>query len=71
MIRFLVSLLALTIAAQAAAQSPHTHDHSFGDADKWAKVFDDPKRDAYALDREHAFLPNQYFLVFKIGRAHV
>ena len=29
------------------AQSPHTHQHSFGDADKWATVFDDPKRDAW------------------------
>jgi cyclopropane fatty-acyl-phospholipid synthase-like methyltransferase len=35
------------VALPAAAQSPHTHDHSFGDADKWAKVFDDPKRDAW------------------------
>jgi predicted methyltransferase len=34
-------------AAPATAQSPHTHDHSFGDAEKWAKVFDDPKRDAW------------------------
>lgn len=31
----------------AAAQAPHTHQHSFGDADKWAKVFDDPERDAW------------------------
>ena len=29
----------------AAAQSPHTHDHSFGGAQEWAKVFDDPERD--------------------------
>ena len=34
-------------AFPAGAQSPHTHDHSFGDAEKWAKVFDDPKRDAW------------------------
>lgn len=31
----------------AAAQSPHTHRHSFGDAERWAKVFDDPERDAW------------------------
>ena len=38
---------ALLLANPASAQSPHTHDHSFGDADKWAQVFDDPKRDAW------------------------
>jgi predicted methyltransferase len=37
----------MTCATLAPAQSPHTHDHSFSDADKWAKVFDDPKRDAW------------------------
>ena len=36
----------------AAAQSPHTHDHSFGDARKWAQVFDDPKRDAWQKPHE-------------------
>ena len=29
------------------AQSPHTHEHRFDDAEKWAHVFDDPKRDAW------------------------
>ena len=36
----------------AAAQSPRTHAHSFGDAEKWAKVFDDPKRDAWQKPHE-------------------
>ncbi len=36
----------------AAAQSPHTHDHSFGDAQKWAQIFDDPKRDAWQKPHE-------------------
>ena len=31
----------------AAAQAPHTHQHSFGGAEKWAQVFDDPQRDAW------------------------
>jgi predicted methyltransferase len=31
----------------AAAQSPHTHQHRFSDAERWAKVFDDPERDAW------------------------
>jgi len=92
MIRFPALLLALAMAAlpprPAAAQSPHSHAHSFGDAEKWAKVFDDPQRDAwqkppkaariapeqvtselkragYSLEREHGFLPNQYFLIFR------
>jgi len=30
-----------------SAQTPHTHQHSFEDAGKWAKVFDDPERDAW------------------------
>ena len=49
-------LIALAVAVQvagpAAAQSPHTHQHSFGDAEKWAQVFDDPKRDAWQKPHE-------------------
>ncbi len=37
----------LLATSQAWAQSPHTHQHSFGDAARWAQVFDDPKRDAW------------------------
>ena len=40
------------LALPAAAQSPHTHQHSFGDAQKWSKVFDDPKRDAWQKPHE-------------------
>lgn len=40
-------VLSLLAAASAAAQAPHTHQHSFGDAEKWAHVFDDPERDAW------------------------
>ena len=36
----------------AVAQSPHTHQHSFGDAAKWAQVFDDPARDAWQKPHE-------------------
>ena len=35
------------LAGSAAAQSPHTHGHSFSGAEEWAKKFDDPKRDAW------------------------
>lgn len=43
----LLCVFLLLVACPVAAQSPHTHDHSFGDAQKWAKVFDDPARDAW------------------------
>jgi ubiquinone/menaquinone biosynthesis C-methylase UbiE len=36
----------------AAAQSPHTHDHSFSGAEQWAQVFDDPKRDVWQKPHE-------------------
>jgi len=42
------------LAGTAAAQAPHTHEHSFGQADKWAKVFDDPGRDAW--QKPHAVI---------------
>jgi predicted methyltransferase len=42
-----VAFLALATAGPSAAQTPHTHQHSFGDAQKWSKIFDDPKRDAW------------------------
>jgi cyclopropane fatty-acyl-phospholipid synthase-like methyltransferase len=53
MIRAIISILAAGIAfitmshavAQTTAPIQHT-DHSFGDAETWAKVFDDPQRDA-------------------------
>jgi ubiquinone/menaquinone biosynthesis C-methylase UbiE len=40
------------LAWPAAAQSPPTHQHSFGDAEQWAHVFDDPKRDAWQKPHE-------------------
>jgi predicted methyltransferase len=43
----LLPALALLVVVAAAAQTPHTHRHSFGDAEKWAHVFDDPERDAW------------------------
>lgn len=48
---FMRDLLAACILALAAglatAQTPHTHRHSFDDAQRWAHVFDDPARDAW------------------------
>jgi len=44
-------MLALGCAGLASgpvrAQAPHTHQHSFSGAERWAQVFDDPGRDAW------------------------
>jgi SAM-dependent methyltransferase len=40
------------LPAAAHAQSHHTGQHSFGDAEQWAKKFDDPKRDAWQKPHE-------------------
>ena len=49
----LAALYAAAVASvPAAAQTPHTHQHSFGDAEKWSKVFDDPQRDAWQKPHE-------------------
>ena len=40
------------LAASALAQSPAHGDHSFSGAEHWAKVFDDPKRDAWQKPHE-------------------
>jgi len=40
------------LAGTAVAQSPSTHQHSFGGAEKWAQIFDDPKRDAWQKPHE-------------------
>ena len=45
MIHAFLILFAL-LAGSAIAQSPATHQHSFGNAEQWSRVFDDPKRDA-------------------------
>ena len=49
---WLFSVLCILPALPAAAQSPHTHDHSFGGAEQWAQIFDDPKRDAWQKPHE-------------------
>ena len=40
------------LAAPAVAQSPSHADHKFSGAEHWAKVFDDPKRDAWQKPHE-------------------
>jgi SAM-dependent methyltransferase len=51
--RTLLAACSLVLVANfAAAQSPHTHQHTFRDAEKWAHVFDDPARDAWQKPHE-------------------
>ena len=52
MARFWAALIATALAGVAAAQTPHTHEHSFAGAEHWAKVFDDPARDAWQKPHE-------------------
>jgi cyclopropane fatty-acyl-phospholipid synthase-like methyltransferase len=43
--RTLLALLLVGALVAAAAQTPHSHQHSFSGAEDWARVFDDPARD--------------------------
>jgi SAM-dependent methyltransferase len=45
-------VLLVLCAPFAQAQSPHSHQHQFKDAEKWAHVFDDPQRDAWQKPHE-------------------
>jgi ubiquinone/menaquinone biosynthesis C-methylase UbiE len=40
------------VVAVVAAQTPHTHHHSFAGAEHWARVFDDPARDDWQKPHE-------------------
>ncbi len=51
-VALVLSACAGWVAGPAAAQSPHTHEHSFGGAEKWARIFDDPQRDAWQKPHE-------------------
>ena len=47
-----VIALGTNAIAQSPAQSPSHADHSFSGAEKWARVFDDPDRDAWQKPHE-------------------
>jgi SAM-dependent methyltransferase len=47
-----LAALALCAALTAHGQSAGHHDHRFDDAEKWARVFDDPARDAWQKPNE-------------------
>jgi SAM-dependent methyltransferase len=50
--RALLLALSLSLSGHVAAQTAHTHQHSFSGAEQWAHVFDDPKRDAWQKPHE-------------------
>lgn len=59
----------MLVSGTAAAQSPHTHQHSFSNAQHWAKEFDDPKRDAWQKPHEviGALAPKPDAIIADIG----
>lgn len=50
--RWAVWVAGFLCAATVGAQTPHTHQHGFSGAEHWAKVFDDPARDAWQKPHE-------------------
>ena len=44
--------LCIGLIGTSIAQTHNTHQHSFGNAQKWSQVFDDPKRDAWQKPHE-------------------
>jgi len=51
--RALLALVLLASAgAQGLAQAPHTHQHDFSGAERWARAFDDPARDRWQMPHE-------------------
>ena len=49
---FFVAATLSASCATAPAQTSHTREHSFSGAEHWAKVFDDPARDAWQKPHE-------------------
>ena len=52
LLRAAALVLSTLIAAPALAQTVDSHQHPFSDAEKWAKAFDDPERDAWQKPHE-------------------
>ena len=53
--------VAWLLAAPLLAQTPATHHHSFADAPRWARAFDDPARDAWQK-------PHEVIMALKLAR---
>jgi cyclopropane fatty-acyl-phospholipid synthase-like methyltransferase len=52
LLRVAALVLSTLIVAPALAQTVDSHQHRFSGAEKWAKVFDDPERDAWQKPHE-------------------
>ncbi len=52
LLRLLFSAISLLSVGNSLAQTPQSHQHSFSDAENWAKVFDDPERDRWQKPHE-------------------
>jgi SAM-dependent methyltransferase len=65
----LAAAILSTCCAAAVAQTSHTREHSFSGAEHWAKVFDDPARDAWQKPHEviTALSPAPDWVVADIG----
>jgi SAM-dependent methyltransferase len=65
----LVAAILCACCAAAVAQTSHTREHSFAGAEHWAKVFDDPARDAWQKPHEviTALSPAPDWVVADIG----
>jgi SAM-dependent methyltransferase len=68
LLRLAAAILSACCAA-AVAQTSHTREHSFSGAEHWAKVFDDPARDAWQKPHEviTALSPAPDWVVADIG----
>src|SRR5262245_26890408 len=51
-LRLIFAAMFCACCATAVAQTSHTREHAFSDAERWAKIFDDPARDAWQKPRE-------------------
>ena len=65
----IVAAILSACCTAALAQTAHTHEHSFSGAEHWAKVFDDPARDAWQKPHEviTALSPAPDWMVADIG----
>jgi SAM-dependent methyltransferase len=65
----LAPALLLSLAAAAGAQTPPTPEHRFRDAERWARVFDDPQRDAWQKPQQviEALAPGPEAIVADVG----
>jgi len=64
-----LSAYAALLAPATFAQTPPTHQHSFGGAEHWAHIFDDPERDAWQKPHEviQALEPKPQDVIADIG----